>query len=81
MRHKNFTTTQRYAHHYSESLRNGIKALEASRAERAQKFSTNLAQSAQGTQDFVIPGVPQPIEMIGAGGRNRTDTGLWPTGF
>jgi integrase len=46
MGHKTFTTTQRYAHHYSESLRVGIKALEASRMERGKNSSTNLAQSA-----------------------------------
>lgn len=44
--HKNFTTTQRYAHHCSESLRVGIKALEASRTEWGKNSSTNLAQSA-----------------------------------
>ena len=32
MGHRTFATTQRYAHHYSESLKIGIKALEASRA-------------------------------------------------
>ena len=32
MGHKTFTNTQRYALHYSESLKIGIKALEASRA-------------------------------------------------
>jgi integrase len=32
MGHKTFTTTQRYAHHYSESLKIGIRALEVSRA-------------------------------------------------
>ena len=46
MGHKKFATTQRYAHHYSESLRVGIKALEASRVEWGKNFSTNLAHSA-----------------------------------
>jgi hypothetical protein len=46
MGHKTFTITQRYANHYSESLRVGIKALEASRVEWGKIFSTNLAQSA-----------------------------------
>jgi integrase len=32
MAHKTFLTTQRYTHHYSESLKIRIKALEASRA-------------------------------------------------
>lgn len=36
MGHKTFTTTQRYAHHYSESLRSGIKALEDYRSERSK---------------------------------------------
>jgi len=45
MGHKTFTTTQRYAHHYVESLREGIGALEASRAERTEKISTKVAQS------------------------------------
>ena len=44
MGHKTFTTTQRYAHHYVESLREGIGALEVSRAKRAEEISTNLAQ-------------------------------------
>jgi len=39
MGHKNFATTQRYAHHYSESLRNGIEALEASRVESFKELS------------------------------------------
>jgi integrase len=39
MGHKTFTTTQRYAHHYSESLRSGIKALEDYRAERSEKLA------------------------------------------
>jgi len=41
MGHKTFTTTQRYAHHYSESLRSGIKALDNFRQERV---STKVAQ-------------------------------------
>lgn len=36
MGHKTFTTTQRYAHHYSESLRSGIKALDHYRLERSK---------------------------------------------
>jgi integrase len=44
MGHSTFTTTQRYAHHYVESLRKGIGALEVSRAERAEEISTKLAQ-------------------------------------
>ncbi len=38
--HKSPIMTQRYAHHYPESLREGVDALEAGRS-----FSTNLAQS------------------------------------
>jgi integrase len=44
MGHTSFSTTQRYAHHFVESLRKGIESLEASRQERAQKSITNLAQ-------------------------------------
>ena len=45
--HKTFTTTQRYAHHNAESLRGGIKALEASRVDWGKNFSTNLAHSRE----------------------------------
>ena len=38
--HKSPIMTQRYAHHYPESLREGVDALEAGRS-----FSTNLAHS------------------------------------
>jgi integrase len=38
--HKSPIMTQRYAHHYPESLRDGVDALEAGRS-----FSTNLAQA------------------------------------
>ena len=38
--HKSPIMTQRYAHHYPESLRDGVEALELGRT-----FSTNLAQS------------------------------------
>ncbi|HEX6948244.1 MAG TPA: site-specific integrase, partial [Nitrospira sp.] len=38
--HKSPIMTQRYAHHYPESLRDGVDALEVRRT-----FSTNLAQS------------------------------------
>ena len=46
MGHTSFSTTQRYAHHFVESLRKGIESLEAARQERDGKISTNLAQSA-----------------------------------
>lgn len=39
--HKSPTMTQRYAHHYPESLRDGVEILD-----RLGKVSTNLAQSA-----------------------------------
>ena len=40
MGHKTFATTQRYAHHYSESLKIGIKAFEASRvAQNGRRLS------------------------------------------
>ncbi len=81
MGHKTFTTTQRYAHHYSESLRVGIRALEASRMEWGKNFSTNLAQSARGTRDFRSTMIPQVTDFYGAGGRNRTDTSPRDTGF
>lgn len=38
MRHKSPIMTQRYAHHYSESLRDGVDTLD--------RISTNLAQSS-----------------------------------
>ncbi|MDH4362365.1 MAG: site-specific integrase, partial [Nitrospirota bacterium] len=38
--HKSPIMTQRYAHHYPESLREGVEALEPGRS-----FSTKLAQS------------------------------------
>jgi integrase len=41
--HKSPQMTQRYAHHYPESLRDGVDALEVT-----GKVSTNLAQSADG---------------------------------
>jgi integrase len=44
MGHTSFAITQRYAHHFVESLRKGIASLEASRQERAKKYITNLAQ-------------------------------------
>ena len=39
MGHRSFTTTQRYAHHYVESLRRGIGFLEVSRAERVKQLA------------------------------------------
>ncbi|MBS3921310.1 MAG: tyrosine-type recombinase/integrase [Deltaproteobacteria bacterium] len=47
MGHKTFATTQRYSHHCVESLRRGIECLEASKKERLQEISTNLAQSQE----------------------------------
>lgn len=44
MGHTSFSTTQRYAHHFVESLRKGIESLDASRLERAEKLITNSAQ-------------------------------------
>ncbi len=44
MGHTSFSTTQRYAHHFVESLRRGIVSLEISRKERDQKIITNLSQ-------------------------------------
>ena len=44
MGHTSFSTTQRYAHHFVESLRKGIESLETSRQEREEKSITNLAQ-------------------------------------
>ena len=38
MGHRTFLTTQRYAHHCSESLRNGIVKLEAARTERSENY-------------------------------------------
>ena len=44
MGHKSFSTTQRYAHHYTESLRRGISALEQLRMEGKQDRITILSQ-------------------------------------
>jgi site-specific recombinase XerC len=41
--HKTSLMTQRYAHHSPESLREGVKVLDAP---QPQRFSTNLAQEA-----------------------------------
>jgi integrase len=46
MGHKSFVTTQRYAHHYSESLRKGIAALDEFRQQKSD-FITILSQSAE----------------------------------
>jgi len=46
MGHKSFVTTQRYAHHYSESLRKGIAALDEFRQQKAD-FITILSQSGE----------------------------------
>jgi integrase len=46
MGHKSFVTTQRYAHHYCESLRKGIEALDEFRQQKAD-FITILSQSAE----------------------------------
>lgn len=47
--HKSPIMTQRYAHHYPESLRDGVDALEAARA-----VSTKLAQSQVRTGEVVV---------------------------
>jgi integrase len=39
MGHTSFTTTQRYAHHFVESLRRGIECLEESSKEREKKIA------------------------------------------
>jgi len=44
MGHKSFSTTQRYAHHYTESLRRGISALDCVRQEKPQESITILSQ-------------------------------------
>ena len=46
MGHKSFVTTQRYAHHYSESLRKGIAALDEFRQQKSD-FITILSQSGE----------------------------------
>ncbi|HEY6084396.1 MAG TPA: site-specific integrase [Nitrospira sp.] len=43
--HKSPMMTQRYAHHYPESLRDGVESLDAGRT-----FSTNLAQSTSASE-------------------------------
>jgi integrase len=44
MGHTSFTTTQRYAHHFVESLRRGIECMEVSRRESEEKIITKLSQ-------------------------------------
>ncbi len=64
--HKSYATTERYAHHYTESLRRGIHVLDAyteslsnddDRTERyedvPERFITNLSQSGKNTLDFL----------------------------
>jgi hypothetical protein len=46
MGHKSFVTTQKYAHHNSESLRKGIAVLDEFRQQRSE-FITILSQSAE----------------------------------
>ncbi len=45
MRHKSPIMTQRYAHHYPESLRGAVEVLDTSA--KNSEISTNLAHSAQ----------------------------------
>ena len=42
MGHETFTTTQRYAHHHTESLRRGIEALETDREEKVKNNSITI---------------------------------------
>ncbi|HEX2976395.1 MAG TPA: hypothetical protein VHO68_10695, partial [Bacteroidales bacterium] len=61
---KSYATTERYAHHYTESLRRGINVLNVQtehlnsdgRTERdegsPEAFITNLSQSGKNTLDF-----------------------------
>jgi site-specific recombinase XerD len=42
MGHTSFSTAQRYAHHFVESLRRGIESLEEPSIQRDEKISTNL---------------------------------------
>jgi hypothetical protein len=63
--HKSYATTERYAHHYTESLRRGINVLDVyaenlSREEvkeegqkgAPERFITNLSQSGKNALDF-----------------------------
>ncbi|OPX97428.1 MAG: Tyrosine recombinase XerC [Syntrophorhabdus sp. PtaB.Bin006] len=44
MGHKSFSTTKRYAHHHTESLRRGITVLDNDRTENCDSFITILSQ-------------------------------------
>jgi Phage integrase family len=67
--HKSPIMTQRYAHHYPESLRDGVDALEAGRS-----VSTSAGSSLRG---FYQPLKMEPairIERTTCGLRNRCST-------
>ena len=59
-RWKTISMVTRYAHHYPESLRSGIEALDLVREE----ISTNLAQS----KEKEVTSNSQPLDSIGSGG-------------
>ena len=56
LRHKSPIMTQRYAHHFSESLRDGVETLD--------KISTILAHS----KEKGIATDSQPLDLFGSGG-------------
>jgi integrase len=46
MLHRNITTTERYAHHYPESLRDAVDALDGDNMDCASRFSHDLGKTA-----------------------------------
>ncbi len=82
--HKSYATTQRYAHHYTESLRRGIHVLNAQtehlngdkspskrREDVPERFITNLSQSGNNTLDFSHGGASEVFD-IAANAREGT---------
>ena len=81
MGHKSFSTTQRYAHHYTESLRRGISALEQLRTEGKQESITILSQSQKNRISMSSFETCKALISVGAGGRGRTDMDTRSAGF
>ena len=49
--HEDVSTTQRYAHHYPESLRDGVEILDSLNAENAGQFHDSFTLHGKGGQD------------------------------
>ena len=75
--HKSYATTERYAHHYTESLRRGINVLdvyaenlsreevkEEGRKSVPERFITNLSQSGKNALDFSRRKTRKRVDMF-----------------